>query len=416
MAYGTADTIGDHYIVVLKKSLSERQIEEHHNLLANFLAQHGGLVDDGGENQLRHVYEMDGLRGYAGKFTEEVLDQVRQSEEVEFVERDSTVYATDLQTGAPWGLARISHREALTFRTYTKYLYDHNAGRDVTAYIVDTGVNIAHADFEDRATWGATIPEGDPDEDGNGHGTHVAGTVAGKTYGVAKHAQIVAVKVLRSNGSGSMSDVVSGVQWVTEAHQLAEKEAAAAEPKKKRASVANMSLGGGYSRALNMAVDAAVDSGVHFAVAAGNDNRDACDYSPASAEKPITVGASTIQDTRAWFSNYGKCTDVFAPGLNILSTWIGSRRATNTISGTSMASPHVCGLMAYYLSQVEDPASVTPSQLKKQFIKLATKDALDLNAKDTPNLLIYSDPPAHAKSMSWIGWVKTIVDKFTIEL
>ncbi|KAI9598754.1 alkaline serine protease Pen c2 [Syncephalis fuscata] len=409
-----ADVIQDSYIVVLKKDLSEQQIESHHNLLAAFLAQHGGLVSDGGENQMHHVYEMDGLRGYAGKFTSEVVDKVRNADEVAFVEHDSTVYATDLQRNAPWGLARIAHRETLTFRTFNKYPYAHDGGHDITAYIVDTGVNIHHVDFEGRATWGATIPQNDEDKDGNGHGTHVAGTVAGHRYGVAKNANIVAVKVLRSNGSGSMSDVVGGVQWVAEAHGLAAQEAK--KSKKRHASVANMSLGGGFSRALNMAVNAAVEAGVHFAVAAGNDNRDACDYSPASADKAVTVGASTIEDTRAWFSNYGKCTDVFAPGHNILSTWIGSNVATNTISGTSMASPHVCGLMAYYLSQEADPSVVKPKHLKEKIIDEATKGALEGIANDTPNLLIYSDPPAGLQSTNWLGWVKTIVDKFTIVL
>jgi cerevisin len=305
----------------------------------------------------------------------------------------------------------------LTFRTWTKYLYNSIDGEGITAYIVDTGINIHHVDFEGRATWGATIPEGDADEDGNGHGTHVAGTIGGKIHGVAKKANLVAVKVLRSNGSGSMSDVVSGVQWVAEAHALAVKEAQKASgSSKSKASVANMSLGGGFSRALNMAVNAAVDAGVHFAVAAGNDNRDACQYSPASAEKAITVGATTITDDRAWFSNYGKCTDVFAPGHNIKSTWIGSKTATNTISGTSMASPHVCGLMAYLLSLEEDPSAVTPKQLKDKIIELATRKIINDMPKETKNRLIYSGIDAEFNDDGWFGWIKTVVDKFTITL
>ncbi|RKP23831.1 peptidase S8/S53 domain-containing protein [Syncephalis pseudoplumigaleata] len=410
-----ADTIENSYIVVLKKDLSDEQLEAHHNLLATFLAQHGGLVDEGGQNELRHVYEMKGLRGYAGKFTDEVIDKVRSASEVDFIERDSTVYATATQYNAPWGLSRISHRETLTFRTYSKYLYDPHGGEGITAYIVDTGVNIHHVDFEGRAVWGATIPTGDADEDGNGHGTHVAGTVAGKRYGVAKKAKIVAVKVLRSNGSGTMSDVLRGVQWVAEAHSLAERKKTGAD-KKRTASVANMSLGGGFSRSLNIAVDSAVEAGVHFAVAAGNDNRDACQYSPASAEKAVTVGATAITDTRAWFSNYGKCTDVFAPGKDITSTWIGSRTATNTISGTSMASPHVCGLMAYLLSLEPNPAEITPAQLKDKIIAMSTKGIIEDVPADTKNLLVFSDPPATLQSGNWLGWVKTIVDKFTIVL
>lgn len=423
LAAEDADLIPDNYIVVLKKDLTEQQLEDHHNLLAAFLAQHGGLVDEGGENELRHVYDMDGLRGYAGKFTEEVIEHVRKAPEVDFVERDSVVYATALQRNAPWGLARISHRDALTFRTFNKYPYADRAGADITAYIIDTGVNIHHVDFEGRAEWGATIPEGDPDEDGNGHGTHVAGTVAGRRYGVAKKAKIVAVKVLRSNGSGTMSDVVRGVQWVAEAHAIAEAKIKSTDKNKRRASVANMSLGGGYSRVLNMAVNAAVDAGVHFAVAAGNDNRDACDYSPASAEKAVTVGASTIEDERAWFSNYGKCVDVFAPGKDITSAWIGSNVATNTISGTSMASPHVCGLMAYLLSLEDEPQNVSPEELKQRIIDTATRDALDRIPKDTPNLLIYSNPPGKFSGQQsqqldqenkWIAFVKSFLDMFTV--
>lgn len=258
------------------------------------------------------------------------------------------------QKGAPWGLARVSHRNKLTFGTFNKYEYDGDGGEGVTAYIVDTGVNINHVEFEGRARWGKTIPRNDEDVDGNGHGTHCAGTVASGKYGVAKKAEIVAVKVLGSNGSGSMADVVSGVVWAAEdaakKAKLAAEELRITGKTKYKGSVANMSLGGGKAKSLDDAVDAAVDSGLHFAVAAGNDNKDACDFSPAAAEGAVTVGASTITDARAYFSNWGKCVDVFAPGLNILSTWTGGKDATNVISGTSMASPHVCGLLAYLLS------------------------------------------------------------------
>merc|ERR1712169_23165 len=163
-------------------------------------------------------------------------------------------------------------------------------------------------------------------------------------------ANVYAVKVLKSNGSGTMSDVVKGVEWAAEAHSSALSAAKKGKKKGFKGSVANMSLGGGKSRVLDLAVNAAVDAGLHFAVAAGNDNADACNYSPAAADKAITVGASPLADERAYFSNYGTCTDIFAPGYNILSTWIGSKYATNIISGTSMASPHICGLLAYFLS------------------------------------------------------------------
>jgi cerevisin len=299
---------------------------------------------------------------------------------------------SEREFGAPWGLARISHREGLTFSTYNKYLYTANAGEGVDVYVIDTGTNTEHVDFEGRARWGKTIPTGDEDADGNGHGTHCSGTIAGKTYGVAKKAKVYAVKVLRSNGSGSMSDVVKGVEFAVESHVANEKAAKAGKKKGWKGSAANMSLGGGKSPTLDMAVNAAVEAGMHFAVAAGNDNSDACSYSPAAAERPITVGASTFTDERAYFSNYGKCTDIFAPGLNIQSTWIGSEHATNMISGTSMASPHIAGLLAYLVSL--QPASdsgyavpsITPKQLKKSLIAIGTKGILTDIPASTPNV------------------------------
>jgi cerevisin len=300
------------------------------------------------------------------------------------------------EKNAPWGLARISHRDSLSFGTYNKYLYSADGGEGVDVYVIDTGTNYEHEDFEGRAKWGKTIPSGDEDVDGNGHGTHCSGTVAGKKYGVAKKAHVYAVKVLRSNGSGTMADVMKGVEWAAEAHLKEAKDAKDGKRKNFKGSTANMSLGGGKSPALDDVVDAAVDAGLHFAVAAGNDNADACNYSPAASKKALTVGASAIDDSRAYFSNYGKCVDIFGPGLSIQSTWIGSKTAVNTISGTSMASPHLCGLTAYYLSL--QPASesdygmaaITPEKLKSKMISVATKGALSDIPKDTPNLLAWN--------------------------
>lgn len=301
-----------------------------------------------------------------------------------------------VENGAPWGLARISHRGGLSFGTFNKYLYADDGGEGVDAYVIDTGTNVDHVDFEGRAAWGKTIPQNDNDIDGNGHGTHCSGTIAGKKYGVAKKANIHAVKVLRSSGSGTMSDVVLGVQWAAESH--AKKAEASKKGKSKgfKGSVANMSLGGGKSPTLDRMVNAAVAAGLHFAVAAGNDNSDACSYSPAAAEKAVTVGASTFADDRAYFSNYGECTDIFAPGLDIVSTWVGSKYAINRISGTSMASPHIAGLLAYFLSlqPAKDSAfavpDITPEKLKKALIAVATQGALTDIPSDTPNV---SDGP-----------------------
>jgi cerevisin len=280
----------------------------------------------------------------------------------------------------------------LGFSDFNKYLYAADAGEGVDVYVIDTGTNTDHVDFEGRAHWGKTIPANDADEDGNGHGTHCSGTVAGKKYGVAKKANVYAVKVLRSNGSGTMADVVKGVEWAANAHT----EKAKKGKKGFKGSAANMSLGGGKSPALDRAVNGAVDAGIHFAVAAGNDNADSCNYSPAAAEKAITVGASALDDSRAYFSNYGTCNDIFAPGLSILSTWIGSKYAVNTISGTSMASPHIAGLLAYYLSLQPDSDSayaveaITPKKLKESIISIATEGVLSDVPSNTKNVLAWN--------------------------
>ncbi|KAG1763657.1 peptidase S8/S53 domain-containing protein [Suillus placidus] len=347
-------TINNSYIVVLRDDLPQAVMQNHFNFLEMAHASDSLLGDEFAEG-VRHFYDGH-LKGYAGEFTENVIEQVRRMPEVDFVEKDQVVHTMDISTqkGSPWGLARISHRDKLGFSTFTKYLYDSEGGDGVDVYVVDTGINVAHSEFEGRASWGKTIPTNDVDEDGNGHGTHCAGTIASRKYGVAKKANVIAVKVLGSNGSGTMSDVVAGVAWAAQSavktFAAARAEFAATGKTKHKGSVANMSLGGGKSPALDLAVNRAVDAGLHFAVAAGNDNKDACNYSPAAAEKAVTVGASTLGDERAYFSNHGECVDIFAPGLNILSTYIGSKEAIATLSGTSMASPHTAGLLAYLLS------------------------------------------------------------------
>jgi len=408
---GNAKTIKDHYIVVFHPHADESAIAQHHTFLqTTLLAQ--PPIDRTGSSQLRlgwhnplndlfgmvkHTYNITNtLKGYSGMFSAGAIDALRKDPNVAYIEQDQEVHIYNQEKNAPWGLARLSHKESLGFSTFNKYDYDARAGEGVTAYVIDTGVNIDHDEFEGRAVWGATIPVGDEDEDGNGHGTHVAGTIASKTYGVAKKAKVVAVKVLRSNGSGTMSDVLKGVEWAAEA---VEKEAADEKKKgnksKYKGSTANMSLGGGSSKALDLAVNAAVGAGLHFAVAAGNDNQDACNYSPAAAEKAVTVGASSLSDARAYFSNHGKCVDIFAPGLNVLSTWIGSKLATNTISGTSMASPHICGLLSYFLSLAPPSDSdfavpITPAKLKKRMVTIATPDMLTDIPVDTVNLLAWN--------------------------
>ncbi|KAG9237944.1 putative subtilisin-like proteinase Spm1 [Amylocarpus encephaloides] len=403
-----AEVVPDSYIVVFKKHVSESSASDHHSWVQNIHSENEGVRTELRKRSqfpittdifegLKHTYNIGAeFLGYSGHFDDEVIEQVRRHPDVEYVEKDSVVHALgdtgELEKNAPWGLARISHRDSLGFSDFNKYLYAADAGEGVDVYVIDTGTNTEHVDFEGRAHWGKTIPLNDPDEDGNGHGTHCSGTVAGHKYGVAKKANVYAVKVLKSNGSGTMADVVKGVEWAANSHI----EKAKKGKKGFKGSTANMSLGGSKSPALDRAVNGAVDAGIHFAVAAGNDNADSCNYSPAAADKAITVGASALDDSRAYFSNFGPCNDIFAPGLSIQSTWIGSKYAVNTISGTSMASPHIAGLLAYYLSLQPSSDSayaveeLTPKKLKETIISVATKGALSDVPSNTENVLAWN--------------------------
>jgi subtilisin family serine protease len=286
-----------------------------------------------------------------------------------------------------WGQTRISQKKILL---NGKYHATETGGNGVTAYIVDTGVYVQHSDFQGRATFGYKASPGWSNNDANGHGTHVASTTAGKLYGIAKKAQIVAVKVLGDNGQGSTAGVIAGVDYVVEQHQS----------KGKKPSTANLSLGGSFSSALNNAITLAVSAGITFVVAAGNDNYDACQYSPASADGAITVGATDIAgqtgretDIRSVFSNYGSCVDVFAPGTLIKAAWIGSETSFNIISGTSMASPHVCGLATLILG---DQPNNTPKQVLDLIISTSNKDMINMNCNEdktclaSPNNLAYN--------------------------
>ncbi|KAI1295725.1 peptidase S8/S53 domain-containing protein [Xylaria venustula] len=416
LSSSSAEEVPNSYIIKFKDHVTESSISDHHSWVQKIhsdrenerteLRKRGQipLIDDVVDvfSGLKHTLKIGSeFLGYSGHFDDAVIEEVRKHPDVEYIEKDQVVYALketepELEKNAPWGLARVSHRKSLSFGTYNKYLYAADGGEGVDVYVIDTGTNIGHVDFEGRAKWGKTIPSGDEDEDGNGHGTHCSGTVAGKKYGVAKKAHVYAVKVLRSNGSGSMSDVMKGVEWAAEAH-LSQVEAAKKGSRKNfKGSSANMSLGGGKSPSLDAAVNAAVNAGIHFAVAAGNDNADACKYSPAAAEKAVTVGASALDDSRAYFSNWGKCVDIFGPGLSIQSTWIGSNTAINTISGTSMASPHLAGLLAYFLSLQPSKeseygmAEITPEKLKANIISIATSGVLSDIPSDTPNLLAWN--------------------------
>lgn len=304
---------------------------------------------EGRGDQIDHVYRSAG-RGFAGKLSDAEVARLKADPRVERVEADQVVHAVGTQTPTPsWGLDRIDERapDATSSFTYS------TTAPDVTAYVIDTGIYAANSDFTGRvdtvaarnfATVNGTI---DPTNwtDCNGHGTHVAGTIGGTTYGIAKGVTFVPVRVLDCGGSGTWAGVIAGLDYVTAQHTTGK-------------AVANLSLGGGYSQSVNDAVTRAVADGVVVAVAAGNSNADACASSPASTPSALTVGATDTGDNRASFSNYGSCLDLFAPGVNITSDWMGSATATNTISGTSMASPHVAGVAALYLSSGQTAAAL----------------------------------------------------------
>ncbi|KAJ4256100.1 hypothetical protein ACHAPJ_007441 [Fusarium lateritium] len=273
--------------------------------------------------------------GFAASLKDDELEKLKNDPNVEYIEQDAfiSIKATTEQDNAPWGIARLSSDKA-GGKTYT---YDDTAGEGTCAYVIDTGIDVEHPDFDGRAKFLKNFAGGS-DGDGQGHGTHVAGTIGSTTYGVAKKTSLFAVKVLDDNGEGTNSAVIAGMDYVTE-H--------AASGSCPKGVVVNMSLGGEFSDAVNKAAKSIVDAGLFLAVAAGNEGTDASKSSPASEASACTVGATTRNDTLAYYSNFGEIVDVLAPGTDILSTWPGGK--TNTISGTSMASPHVAGLGAYFL-------------------------------------------------------------------
>ena len=320
--------------------------------------------------RLLHVYA-HALNGFAATLSEAALAQLRADPNVDYIEQDQIMSIGATESGATWGIDRIDQR-ALPLSTTYRYT---GTGAGVTAYIIDTGILFTHSEFNGRASFAFdAIGDGRNGVDCNGHGTHVSGTVGGSTYGVAKGVTLKAVRVLDCAGSGTNSGVIAGVDWVTANHVAS--------------AVANMSLGGGASTALDNAVSNSINSGVTYGVAAGNSNRNACTSSPARTPAAITVGATTIADVRASYSNYGSCLDLFAPGSNITSSWITSTTATNTISGTSMATPHVVGVAALY-KQANPGAS--PAKVRNALVANATVGVVTNPHSGSPNLLLFTN-------------------------
>jgi subtilisin family serine protease len=361
-----AARIPGQYIVVLRDGMASAPAVPGGGIaspqaVADALAQqHGGRV--------LHVYT-SALSGFVARIPDEAVAALARSPNVDYVEQDQVVTLETTQNmaanGDPWGLDRIDERTLPLSLTYT---YTATASA-VRAYIIDTGIATAHAEFGGRAS-NVYDGLGGNGQDCHGHGTHVAGTVASATYGVAKAARPRGVRVLNCSGSGSISGIIAGVDWVRANHI--------------KPAVANMSLGGSFSSALNTAVNSLANAGVFVAVAAGNSNADACNSSPASASNVFTVASSTRTDAKSSFSNWGSCVEAYAPGSSIKSTWLSG--GTNTISGTSMASPHVAGVAALYKAAFGDASQAT---IANWIITNATTGVITGNPGGTANRLLF---------------------------
>ncbi len=356
LAAGSPEAIPNSYIVKLKDT----------GVVSTVAGRFGAKIEQ--------VYQ-SALNGFSATLSEKQAKRLAADTSVEYVEQNQVFHATATQPNPPsWGLDRVDQRNLPLDRSYTYA----STGATVNAYVIDTGLRTTHTTFGGRARNGYDFVDNDAiAQDGNGHGTHVAGTIAGSQYGIAKGATVYGVRVLNNAGSGTTAGVVAGINWVANN---------AVKP-----AVANMSLGGGASTSLDTAVRNAIAKGVTFAVAAGNSNANASGFSPARVTQAITVGATTTTDARASYSNFGSVVDIFAPGSGITSSWSTSNTATSTISGTSMATPHVAGVVARYL---QNNRAATPAQVASALIAASTAGKVTNPGSGSPNRLLYWAPTA----------------------